>query len=215
MVSLFFGLGVFGAAIVSLLESRLGLAPWDVFHQGISKHSPLSLGTATIVVGLVVLAIAWFLGQPPGFGTVANAVMIGVFVDLFSSMGWVERLSGAGPVGRSGLLLLGVALFGIASAFYIGAGLGAGPRDSLMLVLARRTGRRIGLVRAFLEIGALVSGALLGGAVGIGTVAVALLIGPSVEVSFWLLCHVRIAEPAVAVLQGAIPNETAGADDPL
>jgi len=194
-VSLVFGLAVFGAAIVSLLESELGLAPWDVFHQGVSRHSPLTLGQAAIVTGFVILVVAWVLGQAPGIGTVANALLIGIFVDLFASIGWVADLSGS-PLGvRVGLLVLGIALFGVGSTFYIGAGLGAGPRDSLMLVLSRRTGVRIGVVRGLLEMSALAVGFALGGTVGIGTVAVALLIGPSVEASFWVLCRTPLAEP--------------------
>jgi uncharacterized membrane protein YczE len=195
------GLAVVAAAIVSLLESRLGLAPWDVFHQGIARHSPLTLGRATIVVGLVIVLIAWGLGQAPGWGTLANALLIGVFVDAFASIGWVHDLSGSAPAVRFGLLLLGVALFGVGTAFYIGAGLGAGPRDSLMLVLSRRTGARIGVVRGALELTALAVGFALGGTLGVGTVAVALLIGASVEACFWLIARSPLAEasPAASV----------------
>jgi uncharacterized protein len=192
------GLAVVAAAIVSLLESRLGLAPWDVFHQGIARHSPLTLGRATIVVGLVIVLIAWGLGQAPGWGTLANALLIGVFVDAFASIGWVHDLSGSTLAARFGLLLLGVALFGVGTALYIGAGLGAGPRDSLMLVLSRRTGARIGVVRGALELTALAVGFALGGTLGIGTVAVALLIGVSVEACFWLIARSPLAEAAPA-----------------
>lgn len=193
--SLFAGLVVVGAAIVALLESGLGLAPWDVFHLGLAAHGPLTIGTASIAVGLVVLLLAWALGQRPGFGTVANAVVIGAVVEVLRRVPWVARLSSSGLPLRAGLLLLGVALFGLGSALYIGAGLGAGPRDSLMLVLARRTGVRIALVRGGLEVTALTVGWVLGGVVGIGTVAVALLLGPAVETSFRLLVRLGLAEP--------------------
>ncbi len=221
LISLLFGLSVFGVAIVSLLESRLGLAPWDVLHLGIAKHSPLTFGQAGIAVGLVILAVAWMLGQAPGFGTVANAVLIGLFVDLYSSFAWFEKLSEASLFARSGLLLTGIILFGVATAFYIGAGLGAGPRDSLMLVLSRRSGKRIGLVRAALEVVALALGVLLGGVAGVGTVAVAALVGPSVEIGFWLLCRTGLAErtaeapKSVEAAAGAAPiiHEAPGPDD--
>lgn len=187
-----------GAAIVALLESRLGLAPWDVFHLGIAADSRLTIGTASIVVGLAVLLVAWALGQPPGFGTVANAVVIGAVVEVLRRLPWVAHLPDAGVAARGGLLVLGVLLFGLGSALYIGAGLGAGPRDSLMLVLARRLGVRIALVRAGLEAAALAIGWALGGTAGIGTVAVALALGPSVEGSFRLFVLLGLAEPGPA-----------------
>jgi uncharacterized membrane protein YczE len=174
---------------VALLESKLGLSPWDVLNQGIARHSPLSFGLANIAVGVIVLVLAWALGGPPGLGTVANAVLIGLFIEGLLRIGPVADLSGSPLAARAGLLPLGIALMGIGSAFYIGASYGAGPRDTLMLVLARRTGRRIGLVRAGIEAAALVAGFALGGTVGIGTLAFALLIGPSVEAAFWILAR--------------------------
>ncbi|MDQ5821078.1 MAG: hypothetical protein M3540_06535 [Actinomycetota bacterium] len=191
--SLVFGLFLFAAGIVALLESKLGLSPWDVLNQGIAKHTALSFGLANIAVGLVVLVLAWALGAPPGLGTVANAVLIGLFIDGLVRLGPVESLAGTALGVRAALIPLGIALMGVGSAFYIGAAYGAGPRDSLMLVLSRRTGRRIGLVRAGLEASALIAGFALGGTVGIGTLAFALLIGPSVEASFWLLSKTPLA----------------------
>ncbi len=192
--SLFLGLVLIAVAIVALLESRLGLVPWDVFHLGVAEHSPLTIGTASIVVALAVLFVAWALGQPPGFGTVANAIVIGAVVEVVRRPDWVVGLSESGLATRGTLLVAGVLLFGIGSAFYIGAGLGAGPRDSLMLVLSRRTGVRIAVVRGSLEVTVLVIGWLLGGTVGLGTVAVALALGPTVEGSFWLFVRLGLAE---------------------
>lgn len=194
-VSLVFGLFLFAVGIVALLESKLGLSPWDVLNQGLAKHSPLTFGFANIVVGLAVLVLVWVLGAPPGIGTVANAVLIGLFIEGLTRIGAVESLADAPLAARAGLLPLGIALMGVGSAFYIGANYGAGPRDSLMLVLARRSGRRIGLVRAGLEASALAVGYVLGGTVGVGTLAFALLIGPSVEASFWLLGRSPLATP--------------------
>ena len=187
--SLVFGLFLFAAGIVALLESKLGLSPWDVLNQGIAKHTPLSFGLANIAVGLLILVLAWTLGGPPGVGTVANAVLIGLFIDGLLRVDWVNALADSSLGVRVPLLPLGILLMGVGSAFYIGAAYGAGPRDTLMLVLSRRTGRRIGLVRAALEASALVVGFVLGGTVGIGTLAFALLIGPSVEASFWALAR--------------------------
>ena len=201
VVSLFLGLVVMAAAIVSLLQSGLGLAPWDVLHLGIARHTPLAIGTASIAVGLVVMLVAWALGQPPGFGTVANAIVIGAVVDLLLAAGWVRELSTAGWPTRSLLLVLGVGLFGIGTACYIGAGLGAGPRDSMMLVLARRTGVRIAVVRSSLELLAIAAGWALGGTVGLGTLAVAVLLGPCVEASFLLFVRLGLAQAAPAPVQ--------------
>jgi uncharacterized membrane protein YczE len=193
LASLVFGLFLFAAGIVALLESKLGLSPWDVLNQGLAKHSPLTFGLANVAVGLVVLGVAWALGAPPGLGTVANAVLIGLFIDGMTRVPAIESVADTGLAVRAALLPAGIAAMGVGSAFYIGAAYGAGPRDSLMLVLARRTGRRIGLVRTGLEAAAVVAGFALGGTVGIGTLAFALLIGPSVEASFWALSRSPIA----------------------
>jgi uncharacterized protein len=193
--SLFAGLVVVAVAIVSMLESELGLPPWDVFHLGVSEHTPLSLGTASVLVGLVLLGVAWLAGAPPGFATVANAVVIGLTIDVLTALPAVDALSGSPLLARIGLVAAGVLLFGAGSALYIGAGFGAGPRDSMMLALTRRTGWRIGVVRAGIEVTVLVAGLLLGGIAGIGTLALALLVGPSVELSFWVLIRLRLAAP--------------------
>jgi uncharacterized protein len=181
------GLALFAAGIVLLLESGLGLSPWDVLNQGISEHTPLSFGTANVVVALCVLVVARALGARIGVGTVANAVLIGVFVDVLLDLETVSRLSSQGLAARVAMMVAGILVIGAGSGLYIGAGMGAGPRDSLMLVLAQRTRTRVGVVRAGLEISVIVAGFVLGGTVGIGTVAFAFGIGPSVELSFWLL----------------------------
>lgn len=192
--ALFLGLVVIAVAVVFLLESRLGLAPWEVLHLGLARHSPLSIGTASIVVGLSVLCVSWAFGQPPGFGTVANAVVIGACVDLLLRLEHVTDLSKGGLPFRALLLVVAVGAFGLGSALYIGAGLGAGPRDSLMLVGSRRTGIRIAGVRLTMELVVVIIGFSLGGVVGVGTLLFVLLIGPVVEASFWLLIRLGVAE---------------------
>jgi uncharacterized membrane protein YczE len=181
------GLFVFAVGIICLYESRLGLSPWDVLNQGISKHTSLSFGEANIAVGCCVLFIAVLLGARIGLGTVANALLVGTFVDQLLRIGWVTSLAGD-PLGlRIAMLVVGVAIMGLATAIYIGAHFGAGPRDSLMLALVRVTGVRVGIVRGVLEAAATGIGWLLGGTVGIGTVVFVVAIGPAVEVSFALL----------------------------
>jgi uncharacterized protein len=201
LASLFFGLAVIAAGIDAQIESRLGLAPWDVFHQGLSRHSPLTIGQASIAVGLGMMVVAWLLGQPPGLGTVANAIVIGSLMDVFRRFAWVEALSGSPVAVRAPLLVCGVVLFAIGSAFYIGAAFGAGPRDSTMLVLSRRTGRRIAVVRGGLELTALAAGWVLGGTAGLGTAAAALLVGPAVEGAFWLAIRLGLATPTTPALE--------------
>jgi uncharacterized protein len=195
-LSLVAGLFLFAVGIVAILESRLGLSPWDVLNQGISKHTPLSFGMANVAVGLVVLVLAWSLGGAPGIGTVANAVLVGTFIQGLTSLHAVTGLAHDGLLVRVGLLVVGIWLIGPATAFYIGADLGAGPRDTLMLVGTRRTGVRIGIVRGTLEACALIVGIVLGGTFGVGTVLFALAIGPVIETSFELLEHSPLARPS-------------------
>jgi uncharacterized membrane protein YczE len=195
-VSLVFGLFLFALGIVMLLESGLGLSPWDVLAQGISDKTSLSFGTANIVIAVVVLVVAWALGARIGPGTVANALLIGLFVDWLIAVDAIDALSETSLVVRIVLMGIGILVIGIGSGFYIGAGMGAGPRDSLMLVTARRSGVRIGVTRATIEVAVTVLGFALGGTVGIGTLAFAFGIGPAVELSFWLLGRSPITKAA-------------------
>jgi uncharacterized membrane protein YczE len=195
-VSLVVGLFLFALAIVLILESKLGLSPWDVLNQGLSRHTPLSFGMANVAVGLTVLLLGWWLGGRPGLGTVANAVLVGSFIQGLTAIHALSTLAHDGLWVRIPLLVIGIWLIGPASALYIGADLGAGPRDTLMLVGSRRTGRRVGLVRAALEVCALAVGVSLGGTFGIGTVLFALLVGPAVESSFALLARTPLAVPS-------------------
>ena len=189
-----------------ILESRLGLSPWDVLNQGIAKHSPLSFGMANVAVGIVVLFIGWSLGGRPGLGTVANAVGVGSFIQGLTSIGALTDLAHEPPGVRIALLVGGVALIGPASAFYIGADFGAGPRDTLMLVGARLTHVRIAIVRGTLELGALVAGIVLGGTFGVGTLLFALGVGPCVEASFRLLATTPLVRIETTVVGSGGPQ---------
>ena len=195
-VSLVFGLFLFALGIVLLLESGLGLSPWDVLAQGISDTTSLSFGTANIAIAVVVLVAAWALGARIGPGTVANAVLIGLFVDWLIAVGAVDALSDTALAIRIVLMITGILIIGIGTGFYVGAGMGAGPRDSLMLVTSLRSGVRVGVTRATIEVAVTVLGFALGGTVGIGTLAFAFGIGPAVELSFWLLERSPIAKAA-------------------
>lgn len=195
-VSLGAGLFLFAFGIVLLLESELGLSPWDVLNQGVSEHTSLSFGTANIAIAVVVLVLAWALGARIGPGTVANAILIGLMVDGLLAIDVVDALSESSLTARITFMVVGILIIGIGSGLYIGAGLGAGPRDSLMLVAARRAGVRIGTARVTIEVVVTVAGFALGGTVGIGTLAFAFGIGPAVELSFWLLEHSPLADAA-------------------
>jgi len=203
--ALVFGLLLFALAIVCQLESGLGLSPWDVLHQGIAEHTPLSFGAANVVVGVVVMAVAWALGATIGFATVANSVLVGAFVQALTAIGAVDSLADD-PLGvRIALLVVAMPIYGVASALYLGAGMGAGPRDSLMVVVGARTHRRLGVVRAGIELLALAVGFALGGTVGIGTVVFAVSIGPALEAGFWLLRRSPVGEPPPLVTPAPAP----------
>ena len=192
------GLFLCSCGIVCFLESELGLPPWDVLHQGIADQLGISFGAANLLVSLIVLLLVWRLRAGIGLGTLLNAVLVGSFVIVLTALDWVDALSEQ-PLGvRIALVAVALACFGVGSAFYICASMGAGPRDSLMLVTSRRLGIRLGAARTGLEIAVLVVGFLLGGTVGIGTLVFAVGIGPVVELSFWLLERTPLAGPAVA-----------------
>ena len=198
LAGLVVGLFLCALGVVLFLESELGLPPWDVLHQGLAEQAGISFGLANLVVSLVVLALVWRLRARIGLGTLLNATLIGTFVIALSAVEAVDGLSDEPFATRIGLLPVALVCFGVGSAFYIGAALGAGPRDSLMLVVSRRLGVRIGAARTATEVAALGLGFALGGTAGVGTLVFALGIGPAVELSFWLLARTRLAVPAVA-----------------
>lgn len=174
---LFVGLVLYGLSMAMMLRAGLGLDPWDVLHFGLATYLPLTFGGVVITVSLVVLLLWVPLRQLPGIGTVANAVVIGLATDAALAV-----IGEPGPLAaRSALLAGGIVLNGLATALYVGAQLGPGPRDGLMTGLVRRTGRSVRLVRTSLELSVVLVGWLLGGVVGVGTFAYALAIGPLVQ----------------------------------
>jgi uncharacterized membrane protein YczE len=191
LTQLFVGLALYGVSLAFVLRAGLGLAPWDVLHQGLAEHLDATVGQMVIGVSFVVLLLWIPLRERPGFGTFANAVLVGVFVDLTllvldPAQAWPARVL---------LLLGGVLLNGLATALYIGASLGPGPRDGLMTGLVRRTGRSVRLVRTVIEVTVLVVGFLLGGTVGVGTLLYAFAIGPVAHALLPLLTIAPSPEP--------------------
>ena len=170
---LFGGLVLYGTSMAMQLRATLGLDPWDVFHQGVARHLPVTFGTVVAITGVAVLLLWIPLRQRPGIGTVANVIVIAVSVDVALAL----IAEPTGLPARICMLVAGIVLNGVASAAYIGAQLGPGPRDGLMTGLAARTGWSIRLVRTGIELTVLATGWLLGGTVGVGTVIYALAIG--------------------------------------
>ena len=174
LVQLFAGLVLYGISDSMLLLAGLGVDPWDVLHQGLARRTGVPVGTWAIIVGAVVLLLWIPLRQRPGLGTLCNVVLVGAVIDLVLA---VVPPPHSLPV-QVAVMASGVVLNGVATGMYIGAHFGPGPRDGLMTGLARRTGRSIRLTRTCLELTVLAIGWLLGGTVGVGTVAYAVCIGP-------------------------------------
>lgn len=174
LVQLSIGLVLYGASLAMMVRGGLGLAPWDVLHSGLIQHVPITLGQAVVLMSFVVLLLWIPLHEVPGVATIANALVVGLAAD--ATLAVLERPDALWA--EVALMLGGVALCGAATALYIGAQLGRGPRDGLMTGLHRRTGASIRLVRTALEVAVVLIGLVLGGVVGLGTIVFALAIGP-------------------------------------
>lgn len=183
VLQLYLGLVAYGVSMMLMLQSQLGLMPWDVLHQGIALQGGWPMGRVAVAVSFAVL-LAWIpIRQRPGLGTISNALLIGLTFD--AAMALVgNAFAGLDLASRWALLLAGIGLNGLATAAYIGAQFGPGPRDGLMTGLARRTGRSVRLVRTLIEGSVLLGGFVLGGKLGLGTVLYALAIGPLIQ---WML----------------------------
>lgn len=197
-VKLVVGLLLFAVGLWLGLVAELGVGPWDVLTGGLSRQTGVRFGQMAIVVSVVVLAIAVAARVRPGIGTVANVVVIGAVLDLLLQSPLLDGLGGEPLPLRLMVTLLGIATVAAGSALYLGAHLGPGPRDGLMVALHTRTGWPVGLCRALLESTVLVVGVLLGGPVGIGTVLFALGIGPAVQVAFRVLRQTPVRRPVEA-----------------
>lgn len=175
--ALLVGLYLYGVSMALMVRAGLGLDPWDVFHQGLSMRTGMSIGLASAVTGVMVLLMWIPLRNKPGIGTIANIIVIAIAVD--STLAWLPESPSMAI--RVSFLIGGVALNAIATVLYVGAGLGPGPRDGLTTGLVHRTGRSVRLIRTIIEVLAVGTGWLLGGNVGVGTVLYALGIGPLIQ----------------------------------
>jgi uncharacterized membrane protein YczE len=190
LVLLYVGLVLYGAGAALQVRAGLGLDPWDVLHQGVSKHTGLSIGTVSVIVGAAVLLLWWPLRQRPGLGTVSNVFVVGLSLD--ATLRFVPQPHALAV--RLPLLAAAIVLSGVATGLYITARFGPGPRDGLMTGLHARTGRSVRLVRTGIEVTVLAAGFALGGSVGVGTVAYALAIGPLAQ---FFLRVFAMAEPSL------------------
>jgi uncharacterized membrane protein YczE len=192
LTQLYAGLVLYGISDSMLLLAGLGVDPWDVLHQGLSRRLGLGVGTWAVIVGVLVLLMWIPLRQRPGVGTLSNVLVVGLVIDVV--LATVPPVHGLAA--RLIVMFSGVLLNGIATGAYIGAGLGPGPRDGLMTGMAAR-GHSIRVVRTCIEVTVLITGWLLGGTVGLGTVVYALAIGPIAHVSIPLLrIRVSAVEPS-------------------
>jgi uncharacterized membrane protein YczE len=200
LIQLYAGLALYGVSMALIIRSTLGNMPWDVLHQGGAQRLGWSIGTVSIVVGALVL-LCWIpLRQRPGLGTVSNVVVIGLAVD--TALALVPAPESLAL--RVGLLAAGVLLNAVATAAYIGVHLGPGPRDGLMTGLVGRTGRSVRLVRTSIEVAVVVTGWLLGGTLGLGTVVYAVAIGPLVQVLLPRL-SLGTASPSIRPVAARVP----------
>lgn len=169
-------------AVVMTINSNLGVSPWDVLHQGLTNITPLTMGQASIIVGIIIVIITSFLGINVGIGTIANMLLIGYFIDLVIKLNFIPVCNSlfTGIV----MMVVGMFLMAMASYLYISCELGCGPRDGLMVALVKLTGKPVWIIRGCIELAALLVGWILGGFVGIGTLITAFGIGYCVQIVF-------------------------------
>lgn len=184
IIKLITGLLLYAVGIVFTINVHLGLSPWDVLHQGLSRETGITMGQASIYVGLAILVLNFAFKEKIGYGTILNMYLIGWFLDFLMINKIIPEPSGM-PM-KFIMLACGMLIIGLASYLYIGAGLGAGPRDGLMLALYHKTGKSIRFVRNSIEITVFIAGFFLGGTVGLGTVILSLGIGPVIQLVFKL-----------------------------
>ena len=182
---LIFGLFLYALGIAFTIEANLGYSPWDVFHQGISNIAGISIGNASIVVGLVICVALYRLGESFGLGTLLNIVVIGIILDLILESKLIPVMDD--PVSGTLMMILGLFVISLATFYYMRPGFGSGPRDGLMVALERRSGLSVGICRAAIESLAVFLGWLMGGPVGFGTLIAAFGTGVCIQITFSLL----------------------------
>jgi uncharacterized protein len=176
------GLFLYAAAVATMLEANIGLDPWTALHQGVSAHLGISIGRVTQITGLGLIILSWlFLAVRPGLGTLLNMLIIGPWLDLLREQPWFPTATG--PVGGALQFLCGILIMGFATAVYIGARFGAGPRDGFAMGLAHRVKRSLRTTRVAVELCVLAFGFALGGSIGWGTLLFAVTMGPVMQAS--------------------------------
>ncbi|MGE4454675.1 MAG: YitT family protein [Sphaerochaeta sp.] len=185
MVRLSIGLFVYAVGIVLTMQAHIGYSPWDVFHAGLSQLFSMKIGTMTILVGILLGIVVLLGGEKIGIGTICNMVVIGLFINLLLDSGLFPERSH--PLSGVIQMVVGLFVISFASYLYISSGYGAGPRDSLMVFLSRKTGWSSGTCRGLLEVAVSLAGFLLGGMLGWGTLLSALMIGLCIQITFSLL----------------------------
>ena len=191
LIRLFAGFILYGLGIVVMLNAKIGVSPCDVLHQGLSFKSGITMGQASIMVGLVIVILDAALGEGVGWGTVLNMIFIGVFLDIIKSMNIVPVADNLfmGIV----MMIIGIIISAIATVLYLGAGLGSGPRDGLMLALNKKFSKPVGAIRMCIELTVLVCGWILGGSVGLGTIISAFGLGYAIQIGF-KICKINSKE---------------------
>lgn len=193
-VLLLAGLVCFGFGIALMVVADLGLGPWEVLHQGISRNTGLAIGTVSILTSVPVLLLWLPLGERPGIGTVINVFLIGIVTNV--SLDLLPHPTSM--ISKVVCMLAGVLIIGLGSGMYLSSRMGAGPRDGLMLGFSRRTGHNVALVRTAIEVSVLIIGMLLGGTFGIGTLVFAFGIGPVVQVALRVFTETPLAPRCAA-----------------
>lgn len=184
LIRLFFGLALYAIGIVCTINANLGLSPWDVFHQGLSNQLGITMGQASISIGLIIVLLDWILGEKVGLGTLCNMLFIGLFMDVLMLNHLIPKFDNL--VFQVAMLFSGMMIIGLATYFYIGAAMGSGPRDGLMVALTKKTGRSVRFVRNSIELSVLIVGTLLSGKAGLGTVVMVFAGGYFVQFAFKL-----------------------------
>jgi uncharacterized membrane protein YczE len=186
-VQLLVGLVISAVGIWLTIEARLGVAPWEVLHIGLATKAGIGIGTASIVTGAALVVVVAIAGVRPGVGTVLNVVTIGAVLNVLLAFPWLDGLGNAAVVWRATVLLVGIAVFAVGCATYVGAHLGPGPRDGLMVAVHLRGGVPVGVARGISEGAGLSLGWVLGGPIGAGTIVFVICAGPAVGLAFTLL----------------------------
>lgn len=182
---LILGFAFCASSTVIMLNSNLGLSPWDVFHQGISKLTGITIGEASIIVSLILVIIGWMLGQKIGIGTILNMTIIGKLIDVIMELNIIPTATNV--ISGIIMMIISMLVMGFGCYLYIGCGLGCGPRDGVMMGLSKKVNKPIKYIRASIEITVLILGYILGGDLGFGTLISAIGLGYSMQSMFNLL----------------------------